>query len=293
MRLFLFRFGSYLWRSLLKIGNRWSTIAPPCRSSLVHIRDAHTEFVGCSWSLYNEGLLASCAWDSRVILMRIWFSVFFCMIHLWKLAWRRFLPTWCSNGGAKNYHHWKRGYGTTHHCASYWVGLGCVAQLCTVDCSYLVNISSCTSLRVYSSGFFEPMQNWTAITRCSLKRSQLENTSSFLRLIAHHWVPQVLHLPTRPTHVAQTPLYVSAAFVFQTRTQCQQFLLVFPYLSWYMNVIQYMYDDKGLYRHRMLFAVYILSAFNCLFSIFLYLSSLLSYSTLPLPYRSMFPGRLI
>ncbi|OCB90741.1 WD40 repeat-like protein [Sanghuangporus baumii] len=50
----------------------WSTNSPPGRPPLLHIQDAHTEFVvGCSWSLYDEGLLASCGWDSRVILMRM------------------------------------------------------------------------------------------------------------------------------------------------------------------------------------------------------------------------------
>ncbi|EJD34492.1 WD40 repeat-like protein [Auricularia subglabra TFB-10046 SS5] len=35
------------------------------------IHDKHTEFVaGCAWSLFEEGLLATCAWDGRVHLVR-------------------------------------------------------------------------------------------------------------------------------------------------------------------------------------------------------------------------------
>ncbi|KIY51844.1 peroxin 7 [Fistulina hepatica ATCC 64428] len=34
---------------------------------LLNIHDSHTEFVvGCAWSLYEEGLLATCSWDSRL-----------------------------------------------------------------------------------------------------------------------------------------------------------------------------------------------------------------------------------
>jgi len=49
----------------------WTTNPPPNASSLVYIQDAHTEFVsGCSWSLYEEGLIASCSWDFKVLLFR-------------------------------------------------------------------------------------------------------------------------------------------------------------------------------------------------------------------------------
>ncbi|KAH8115597.1 WD40 repeat-like protein [Phellopilus nigrolimitatus] len=50
----------------------WSTNPPPGRTPLSNIHDTHTEFVvGCSWSLYEEGLLASCGWDSKVNLFRV------------------------------------------------------------------------------------------------------------------------------------------------------------------------------------------------------------------------------
>ena len=49
----------------------WSTSPPPGRQPLLYIEDGHTEFVvGCAWSLYDEGLLASCGWDSKVNLCR-------------------------------------------------------------------------------------------------------------------------------------------------------------------------------------------------------------------------------
>lgn len=45
----------------------WSTNPTPTGSHLLYIQDAHTEFVvGCAWSLYDEGVLASCSWDCRV-----------------------------------------------------------------------------------------------------------------------------------------------------------------------------------------------------------------------------------
>jgi len=50
----------------------WSTNPNPAGSSLVHIHDAHTEFVvGCAWSLFEEGLLASCSWDCKVNVFRV------------------------------------------------------------------------------------------------------------------------------------------------------------------------------------------------------------------------------
>ncbi|KAL4072790.1 WD40 repeat-like protein [Scleroderma yunnanense] len=43
----------------------WTTSPPPGASHLIHIHDPHTEFVaGCCWSLFDEGLLASCGWDA-------------------------------------------------------------------------------------------------------------------------------------------------------------------------------------------------------------------------------------
>jgi len=48
---------------------RWSTTPPPGR--LLYIHDPHTEFVaGCGWSLYEEGVLASCGWDGRLHVFR-------------------------------------------------------------------------------------------------------------------------------------------------------------------------------------------------------------------------------
>lgn len=45
----------------------WTTNPAPGGSHLLHIHDPHTEFVaGCGWSLYDEGLLASCGWDGRL-----------------------------------------------------------------------------------------------------------------------------------------------------------------------------------------------------------------------------------
>ncbi|KAG6336032.1 hypothetical protein ID866_3067 [Astraeus odoratus] len=49
----------------------WTTNPPPGGSHLLNIHDAHTEFVaGCSWSLFDEGLLASCGWDGRLFVFR-------------------------------------------------------------------------------------------------------------------------------------------------------------------------------------------------------------------------------
>ncbi|KAG7445030.1 WD40 repeat-like protein [Guyanagaster necrorhizus] len=42
------------------------------KGRLVYIHDPHTEFVvGCGWSLYDQGLLATCAWDSRLNVFRV------------------------------------------------------------------------------------------------------------------------------------------------------------------------------------------------------------------------------
>ncbi|KAI0061005.1 WD40 repeat-like protein [Artomyces pyxidatus] len=50
----------------------WSTNPPAGRPHLVRIHDGHTEFVvGCAWSLYEEGVLASCSWDSNLHVFRV------------------------------------------------------------------------------------------------------------------------------------------------------------------------------------------------------------------------------
>ncbi|KAK7685668.1 hypothetical protein QCA50_011012 [Cerrena zonata] len=50
----------------------WSTTPSPTGTHLVYIHDPHTEFVvGCGWSLYEEGVLATCSWDSRVNVFHI------------------------------------------------------------------------------------------------------------------------------------------------------------------------------------------------------------------------------
>ncbi|KAK7061067.1 peroxisomal targeting signal 2 receptor [Paramarasmius palmivorus] len=49
----------------------WNTISNGPQPQLLYIHDAHTEFVaGCGWSLYEENVLASCAWDSRLNVFR-------------------------------------------------------------------------------------------------------------------------------------------------------------------------------------------------------------------------------
>jgi peroxin-7 len=49
----------------------WSTSPIPGRGHLLYIHDPHTEFVvGCAWSLYEEGVLATCGWDSRLNIFR-------------------------------------------------------------------------------------------------------------------------------------------------------------------------------------------------------------------------------
>lgn len=50
----------------------WTTNPPAGRTHLVHIHDPHTEFVvGCAWSLYEEGVLATCSWDCRLNVFRV------------------------------------------------------------------------------------------------------------------------------------------------------------------------------------------------------------------------------
>jgi len=50
----------------------WTTNPPPGKSHLVRIHDAHTEFVvGCAWSLYQEGVLATCSWDSKLNIFHV------------------------------------------------------------------------------------------------------------------------------------------------------------------------------------------------------------------------------
>ncbi|KAJ3805338.1 peroxin 7 [Lentinula lateritia] len=49
----------------------WNTTPMGPQPPLRYIHDAHTEFVvGCAWSLYEEGLLATCSWDSRLNVLR-------------------------------------------------------------------------------------------------------------------------------------------------------------------------------------------------------------------------------
>ncbi|KAH9832603.1 peroxin 7 [Rhodofomes roseus] len=50
----------------------WSTTPLPSGGHMLYINDAHTEFVvGCEWSLYDEGLLASCGWDCKLNMFRV------------------------------------------------------------------------------------------------------------------------------------------------------------------------------------------------------------------------------
>lgn len=49
----------------------WTTAPTAGRPQLLHINDQHSEFVvGCSWSLYDEGVIASCGWDGRLNVFR-------------------------------------------------------------------------------------------------------------------------------------------------------------------------------------------------------------------------------
>ncbi|KAI9454435.1 WD40 repeat-like protein [Russula earlei] len=50
----------------------WTTNPAPGKSQQIRIHDAHTEFVvGCAWSLYEEGVLATCSWDSKLNIFRV------------------------------------------------------------------------------------------------------------------------------------------------------------------------------------------------------------------------------
>jgi peroxin-7 len=46
------------------ISIKWTTYPTAGNKSLVRIHDAHSEFVvgGCAWSLFEEGVLATCSW---------------------------------------------------------------------------------------------------------------------------------------------------------------------------------------------------------------------------------------
>ena len=47
---------------------RWQMGGTPERS----VHDQHSEFVmGMGWALFDQGLLASCAWDQEVHLFRV------------------------------------------------------------------------------------------------------------------------------------------------------------------------------------------------------------------------------
>jgi len=50
----------------------WTTQPTAGKNPLVRIHDAHTEFVvGCAWSLFEEGILATCSWDSKLNIFRV------------------------------------------------------------------------------------------------------------------------------------------------------------------------------------------------------------------------------
>ncbi|KAI6023872.1 hypothetical protein PISMIDRAFT_678868 [Pisolithus microcarpus 441] len=45
----------------------WTMNPQPGGAHLLNVHDPHTEFVaGCGWSLFDEGLIASCGWDGRL-----------------------------------------------------------------------------------------------------------------------------------------------------------------------------------------------------------------------------------
>jgi len=61
----------HVWLTALSLPCSWSTSPVPGGLNLLYIHDPHTEFVaGCGWSLYDEGLLASCGWDGRLNVFR-------------------------------------------------------------------------------------------------------------------------------------------------------------------------------------------------------------------------------
>jgi len=50
----------------------WNTAPGPGQNQLMHIHDPHTEFVvGSSWSLFEEGVVASCGWDGKLHVFRV------------------------------------------------------------------------------------------------------------------------------------------------------------------------------------------------------------------------------
>ncbi|OBZ73882.1 Peroxisome biogenesis protein 7 [Grifola frondosa] len=50
----------------------WTTTPTAGGTHLLYIHDPHTEFVvGCGWSLYDEGVLASCGWDCKLNVFRV------------------------------------------------------------------------------------------------------------------------------------------------------------------------------------------------------------------------------
>jgi len=50
---------------------RWSSNPSAGGPNLLQVHDPHTEFAaGCSWSLYDEGLIASCGWDGKLFVFR-------------------------------------------------------------------------------------------------------------------------------------------------------------------------------------------------------------------------------
>ena len=52
---------------MLTIYTRCTTNPMSAQNDLVRIHDAHTEFVvGCVWSPYEKGILATCSWDPKV-----------------------------------------------------------------------------------------------------------------------------------------------------------------------------------------------------------------------------------
>ena len=59
-------------RAVLIYLDRWSTTPAANGTHLLYIHDPHTEFVvGCAWSLYDEGVLASCSWDCKLDVFHV------------------------------------------------------------------------------------------------------------------------------------------------------------------------------------------------------------------------------